>query len=106
MCTWRMQHTITRLLFFCNSEAGSGVLLLLSRDLSASYSGVAGNHPCIPCVSTCLQLDKRVDRHQAVAKELLHEGRKDRALLALKKKKMTVSSSRVGGAGTEVFLRP
>mmetsp|Transcript_26007 Transcript_26007/g.77104 ORF Transcript_26007/g.77104 Transcript_26007/m.77104 type:complete len:224 (+) Transcript_26007:1773-2444(+) len=33
-------------------------------------------------------LDKRVDRHQEVARELIKEGRKDRALLALKKKKM------------------
>lgn len=35
------------------------------------------------------QLEARIDRHQEVARELLREGRRDRALLALKKKKLT-----------------
>ncbi|KAG1670763.1 hypothetical protein FOA52_013990 [Chlamydomonas sp. UWO 241] len=35
-------------------------------------------------------LDKRADQQQQVARELLKEGRKDRALLALKKKKLTL----------------
>ncbi|GAX73865.1 hypothetical protein CEUSTIGMA_g1315.t1 [Chlamydomonas eustigma] len=34
-------------------------------------------------------LETRIDRHQEVARTLLKEGRKDRALMALKKKKMT-----------------
>jgi charged multivesicular body protein 6 len=36
-----------------------------------------------------LQLEARIDRHQEVARALLKEGRKDRALMALKKKKLT-----------------
>ncbi len=37
------------------------------------------------------QLDARIDRHAEVARDLLKAGRKDRALLALKKKKLVMN---------------
>ena len=57
-------------------------------------------HPFPPCLCVC-QLELRIDRHQDVAKQLLQEGRRDRALLALKKKKMT--ENQLGMLMTHVF---
>lgn len=42
-----------------------------------------------PSSLPCTQLETRIDRHQEVARELLREGKRDRALVAIKKKKMT-----------------